>query len=127
MGVPLHRGIVHSLYGVYWSFTCISLLFSRMTHAERLQHVRQKCVEANPQILKGEWDAGIGSQPECWIPRDIRLADVLLALQTHLTSSTVMSVCGRICFGDDVSWNMRKDSLDDQSEETISFLHSLLV
>jgi len=61
--------------------------------------------------------------------RPIRLADVLLACHiSHIKhckkgyESNWKLLCFEICF----FWNWAKNDLNDQSEETISFLHELL-
>lgn len=159
-----------------------------LTHQQRLEAIRQKIVEANPEIMelkfgcwlwmnatnlaqplmklcyinnpieypdgnagcrfideKGnvkffhdmhEWDI-TGDEPEYdveIIGRPICLADVLLAASK--VKLFVASNGGLCQWTEDENrygemrafalWNLRKDSLDAQSEECISFLHSLL-
>lgn len=154
--------------------------------AEQLAAIRQKCIEANPEIVELKfgcallrpssgrpykviedmtWGANtkevwINSVPfgsmslplrvnkeealrgipddngEVWriIGRPIRLADVLLAMgmrrpmrgMIYCTSDGVLidfenrKESGAV-------WNLRADDLDQQSDETISFIHSLLI
>jgi hypothetical protein len=88
----------------------------------KLEAVRQKCVEANPEIARGEWDHDI----DRWIARDIRLADVLQAYEQDFPKDyswhSEDDVLARIV----THYDLRSDSLDAQSPETIDFLHSLL-
>lgn len=68
------------------------------------------------------------------IGRPIRLADVLLALNRKSNTSGYWAVDTTGAWLDMrksvrhimSEWNLRKDSLDEQSEETISFLYELL-
>lgn len=125
-----------------------------------LELIRQKCIEANPDIVeclscKGQGftsehdvpashNGGDGSCETCPVqvqcidcsatgkiePRPIRLADVLLAIKKDgfsLSSDGIFlenidyetyKECG--------AWNLRKDDLNEQSEETINFLAELL-
>ncbi|HEV7282329.1 MAG TPA: hypothetical protein VGN57_19155 [Pirellulaceae bacterium] len=116
---------------------------SSMTHSEKLEAVRQKCVEANPAIEKHtccECDALLGEFvpcPDCGSEnsfmdvREPRLADMLLAYQHakerqgnwndndwRVFIYPLLQAVG--------GWNLSKDSLDAQSPETISFLYDLL-
>jgi len=71
--------------------------------------------------------------------RPIRLADVLLAMQdiwrTRYNSSEVSDKWkelakakeGELLYAIVFQWNLKDDNLDHQSEETIEFLHKLLV
>ena len=88
---------------------------------EKLEALKKRIIEANPEIdkptfikeLQGEF-GGLGFHG-----RPIRLSDVLIAAKAlpdyghHLAE--IVSF-----------WHLPHDSLDDQSEETISFLHALL-
>lgn len=70
------------------------------------------------------------------IGRPIRLADVLLAIKEPEDKVYCVAVCGRFywSYADSDShyistgaqWNLRKNSLDDQDEPTIDFIHSIL-
>jgi hypothetical protein len=58
------------------------------------------------------------------IGRTIRLADILLAMKENDASPLQMHdfLC-RVVYG---KWNLRTDDLDQQSEETLTFIHSIL-
>lgn len=64
--------------------------------------------------------------------RDIRLADVLLALELKFKKNEYIRKFRPLLGPTDqekeakTRWNLRKDSLTEQSDETIDFLHSLL-
>lgn len=69
------------------------------------------------------------------IGRPIRLADVLVAIGDLSNEAVVLDTKGRITdiktatsngFHGAVSWNLLLDDLTLQSEETITFIHSLL-
>lgn len=101
-----------------------------LSHQQRLEAVRAKIVEAN---LNGDWrESTCGRCGTCsskFNVRPIRLTDVLLASQA--ADGTGINQFGWffMLLEDDVEcpqWNLRRDSLDDQSEETISFLHQVL-
>jgi hypothetical protein len=111
---------------------------------EKLELIRQKCIEANPEIAipcgcpKGGmyWDGQ--ACEKCggteYKSRPIRLADVLLAIPTDGIEWSMKKdrVGLRQSLGfkkeptDWVHWNLRKDDLNKQSEETIDFLAGLL-
>ena len=96
-----------------------------------LEIIRQKCIEANPEPYKN-------------LVRDnatnfatIRLADVLLAIYTKLAreenikSERIRGMQQRNRYGALVDvlldkYDLRKDDLNDQSEETITFIAQLL-
>ncbi|HEY9826378.1 MAG TPA: hypothetical protein V6D19_13095 [Stenomitos sp.] len=64
--------------------------------------------------------------------RPIRLADVLVAIENIKNDDVYHNALLSLCEGDEVGntdklWNLRKDSLDEQSEECILFLKELLV
>lgn len=97
--------------------------------------IRQKCVEANPEIEI--WEEG-DNVPDV---RPIRLADVLLAIgkidRLNVDVPQVVFVSARGYFSMltvqhtiDVNygkqWNLQKDSLEEQDEETLAFLADLL-
>ena len=91
----------------------------------KLEAVRQKCVEANP-----DKDCPLESSRNHCVAHAIRLADVLLALQpiARKVETDFSSVDGLSLHSTSGSstWNLRKGYLDEQSPETIDFLHSLL-
>lgn len=97
-----------------------------------LEIIRKACIIANPDIQywNERWE-----QVEF---REIRLADVLLALDINSTdkrwnisvSSNLIRIerLGIIEFSDVVCiWELKNDNLELQSEETIKFLADLLV
>lgn len=114
-----------------------------MTHQEKLEAIRKACVAANPEIIVEGRESGI-TPCACWwhknYPPDgnkyrpIRLADVLLALHeaprtknvgiTTLVGSMVLESFTK----DDLrkEWNLYKDSLEEQSKETVAFIYDLL-
>ncbi len=112
-----------------------------MSTQEQLKAIRQKCVEANREIVAPHW-----SKPHEGVPlfqsfdaddgklyRPIHLADVLLAAN-HIKLWLWVTEQGRFNLhpqGGEIAtgpaWNLRADSLDQQSPETIAFLHSLLL
>lgn len=71
--------------------------------------------------------------PEKILGRPIRLTDVLLAIDAKGDPrGNYVKVNGRLggAWGEyikEISWNLRKDSIDDQDEVTISFLYEVLV
>ena len=65
-----------------------------------------------------------GEQHNIGACRPIRLADVLLAMrEVKRYSLTVLTL---LTIADNRRWNLRADDLEHQSDETISFIHSLL-
>lgn len=58
--------------------------------------------------------------------REIRLADVLLAMKSLKERKWTDQAWLITGSKDDCNWNLLKDSLTDQSEETIEFLYELL-
>lgn len=99
---------------------------------QQLTLIRQKCIEANPEIAERRLDA-----EKTWdgatvniFDNKIRLADVLSALENtshyleinQLGHFTFKGVTG----GEWGEWNLRKDDLTEQSDETILFLYDLL-
>jgi len=117
-----------------------------MTHDEKLSAIRAKIVEANPEIdsQKGEhtfylrrfcdgcncqkFEAKALEKCPYLRCREIRLADVLLAspdVEIRLSKPIVLFV--DYDKHTDAQWNLRQDSLDSQSPETIDFLFSLLI
>lgn len=63
--------------------------------------------------------------------RPIRLADVLLAIEHQINNISlngpIFDRAAEIPMADILNrWNLRKDSLEDQSEETIEFLYPIL-
>lgn len=63
--------------------------------------------------------------------RPIRLSDVLTTLRgKNIEWGTFSKIIVVLCCGGNRAagkpWNLRKDSLDDQSPETLQFIHSIL-
>jgi hypothetical protein len=120
-----------------------------MNQKQQLDLIRQKCIEANPEIegkLHAQWGcpkhdpSAFKKQLHCTCvkvnARPIRLADVLLAMHTI---SVYVGDDGQFYqfdgFTDDgghalqsktIAWNLRKDRLNEQSDECIRFLADLL-
>ena len=105
----------------------------------KLQEVKQKIIEANPEIEVRNTSVKIPEPFSGLINyRDttIRLADVLLAIRKHYTITFSVNALGEFeqrMFINNAwiiksvsNWNLSKDSLDEQSEETISFLWEIL-
>jgi hypothetical protein len=115
-----------------------------------LDLIRQKCIEANPEIRTSRFRCLCAENGRCSykdhnrVGREVRLADVLLAMNKKLNDEASGAV---IIAGDDGTfgivytdrpgyekyvnwqseeWNLREDDLTKQSEETISFLYDLL-
>lgn len=115
-----------------------------MTSSTHLESIRGACIEANPEIEKQkcvmcgyvDCDRSTTGCP-AYIGRPIRLADILIALETYSILGGwqfMVDVCGDFYALPDGNnpqiksrWNLRKDNLEDQSEECLAFLASLLV
>jgi hypothetical protein len=102
-----------------------------------LDLIRQKCIEANPKIARRK----VCDEEVCAIDLNIRLADVLLAVQKLGSEQLWIGASIRdgyacwlgvddnnaiISFAEDKSWNLREDDLTKQSPETLAFLADLL-
>jgi hypothetical protein len=97
------------------------------TQEQKLADIRAACIKANSEIqdwckkhdgkTDGCFSCGMSSRP-------IRLADVLLAIP-QIESPIETQLTHRIQVV--LRWNLRKDRLEDQSPETLDFIHSLLV
>ena len=101
-----------------------------------LEKIRAKCIEVNPEIV--EYHPGDRLRTDGWV-RTIRLADVLLAIYAQspanktlitLESDGQFVVTSYDNAGKKMelgpTWNLRKDSLEDQSPECITFISSIL-
>lgn len=119
----------------------------------KLKLIREKCIEANPQIE----DRLFCDKYQTFSPKDfcdeclrlvapIRLADVLLALQNTVKDVdepiiTVAQSGGFVALDvatetwefarsedkdEIVEWNLHADDLEKQSEQTVEFLYNLL-
>jgi len=116
---------------------------SSATRDKKLAAIRAVCIKANPAIQIGEplkllWNTGEVRTP--FSP--IRLADVLLAIRKFVPGDFVeFGLAGEkihrwryACYQlagagrtpDECLWNLRADSLDEQDDTCINFLHSLL-
>ena len=139
------KGLDHlSSFFTVQPFPIINEYFDPMTRQQQIQAIREKCIEANPEIDICEW-SGLPYQ-HCACKdisrhnRPIRLADILLAInQLQGDGSYVISDAGIFAFFKaegaridkalkvlECSYNLRADSLESQSDETVDFLHSLL-
>lgn len=93
-----------------------------MTHQEKLKAVYRKIVEAAEPKRQLAFDMG----------KDPSIADVLLGFVKSNDGILRVDQHGFFELSDEEGeelgppWNLRQDSLDDQSEEMISFLHQLL-
>lgn len=104
------------------------------TREEQIALVRQKCIEANSDFLVGPC-LGCARKGKAHLlalrpdQRPIRLADVLLALD-GLRKNEPYSKTQRnfeaVTLGYTKGWNLRKDDLIEQSDETIEFIATLL-
>ena len=119
-----------------------------MNTPDLLEKIRAKVILAVPELAYECDCEATESNPEAVcknalsnIPcRPIRLADVLLAIDKvvggyayavsedgHILLQHKVDELGRITFeGTGVYWNLRKDSLEDQSPEVINFISSIL-
>lgn len=113
-----------------------------MAHQQKLEAVWQACIKANPEIVNGSIGMMTkdGYAVERITTREIRLADVLLAMN-GCTKALYYGIvpaagCGYARFvyqdenagsfmGDEPVWWLDQ-SLERQSEETISFLYDVL-
>lgn len=111
---------------------------------EKLEAVRAACVKANPDIVVDEIGHENGEQaPEIErVYREVRLADVLLAIQEEsgahaLPSEEDGGSTESMKYNAQVwrdrrwsetlyGWNLRRDDLTEQSDECIDFLYQLL-
>ncbi len=110
-----------------------------MTNLQKIEVIRAKCIEANPEIKKRRYAIGRGEDfyTSKYILPTIHIADVLVAIQhTPKTSKLVIDDYG--VFWDmntlknstlqekSFAWNLLKDDLTLQSEETINFIYDLI-
>ncbi len=146
-----------------------------MNH-NKLKEIREKCIEANPEIVELKF----GCELKIWVQKDwkkqhpfpddmelkramfvgvedsqymvyaekekmalrhtkkvfdreykiigrpIHLADVLLVIEPIAIKRDLSDLLLKFIIGSDYMWNLKDDNLDNQSEETINFIHSLL-
>lgn len=94
---------------------------------EQIAAIRAKCIEAHPEIDHIQ-EAAPGRSEALIDGRPIRLADVLLAWETkyeELPDQTIGRGMEQL-WSIYCKWSLRADDLDQQSDETISFIHDLL-
>lgn len=96
-----------------------------MTHQQKLEAIRAACVKANPDIVVDEIGHENGEQaPEIErVYREVRLADVLLAVKPHYTNHDYDNDRDRQMVD---LWNLHKDDLTEQSDEFVDFAYQLL-
>src|SRR4051794_5948444 len=103
-----------------------------------IETIRKACIAANPLIVL--WNEQtyrkLAADTGEMVEDDIRLADVLLAIEEATTESSFFVDCqggihewfspkGRLDLRTVGRWNLHKD-LEDQSEETLAFVARLL-
>jgi hypothetical protein len=92
-----------------------------------LEEVRAKVIEAVPEIARKYYDDGTYR-----FERTVRLSDVLRAMTKDWHREPPLNTF--VFFGNQKNdllcvvslWNLRADSLDDQSQGCIDFLYSVL-
>ena len=99
-----------------------------MNKLQNIEVIRRACVAANPEIEQGYWvggDNALYDPHPSWVNEPIiRLADVLEAARKvgyNSTEDWLAVITGII-----TRYDLRKDSLTDQSDETLQFLADLL-
>ena len=100
-----------------------------MTRDKQLIGIREVCIKVNPGLKPA---SAPKNDSQAHTVRPIRLADVLLAMKTkYVDKGYIFGVPawikhgGELLFGSYL-WNLREDSLDKQSDETIDFIFNLL-
>jgi hypothetical protein len=101
-----------------------------MERQEQIELIRQKCIGANPE----KWEPCIHCKKlnrhldKCidQRPPTIRLADVLLAISDPAVIITSHKGEFRHMGVEAAYWNLRKDDLTEQSDETLALLAELL-
>jgi hypothetical protein len=106
-----------------------------MTIEEKIQAIRQMCIEANPEILTKHLNCQncfrLHGFCRCVVSafitdRPIRLADVLLAMSDPRLIITSHKGEFRFEGQESAYWNLREDDLTKQSPDTLDFLFTLL-
>lgn len=100
-----------------------------MTRQDKLAAIREACIRANPEKSWTRSSAIFGVVAE-----SVSLADVLLAIGDKLATELDSIVATPIgngslkidCDHTRAYWNLRLDSLDDQDDPTVDFIHQLL-
>lgn len=87
-----------------------------MNKDQKLEEIRKACIAANPNKTL-EHDC-------CLTVFPFTLSDVLLAINNHVES--MENAQDGNWWNIIIRWNLRKDDLRDQSEETMNFIHSLI-
>ncbi len=92
------------------------------THKEKAAEIRRICITANSEIGDGE-DCNVCGKS---FHRKIRLADIVLATIKSMDGKSkgeVKEVMLQFAY----LWDCFHDSLEEQDEPTVSFLHGLLI
>lgn len=127
-----------------------------MTKPEKIEEIRRAVIAVNPEIAgtcSGCGKTNPQKSDQCELkgldhvnvhPRSVRLADVLLALQKHKAQSAIQDYGCFMLYREEestesiewheispsslkrVHWNLLRDSLEDQDEPTINFIHELI-
>lgn len=100
----------------------------------KLQELKDKIIEANPDIIdacdyhfeKGTTEDVMKSN--C-CRRTIRLADILIAIHKKKISGLFFSILySEFVLGKKfITWNLKKNDLSLQEKEIINFLHEMLI
>ena len=104
----------------------------------KIETIIEKCIEANPSTLGRACDCHDRLCEMCVLGRTvannnliIRLADVLLAI--NIIGAYSIGADGRFIFEGEwigspfaVTWNLKDNDLENQSENTIDFIYDLL-
>ena len=96
-----------------------------MTHQDKIQKIREKCIEANPEIneiILPDYPNGRH--------RTIRLADVFLALKS-LDPKTFQETLKDLVIGIEngkkiMFWNLKDDNIENQTPPTVNLILNLL-
>lgn len=99
---------------------------------QQIQTIREACIKANRfSMLHGAYcGKHKGTEPETCelcrktVFREVRLADVLLAMDNAVGGDTEKIKKNLIALYD--LWRLTKDDLRSQSKETIEFIYNLL-
>lgn len=107
--------------------------------ANKIEDIRKKCIEANPFDMGENHECVECNSRLCVCPwrndsgnktdylRPIRLADVLLVLRNEVPKFHQQVVLGTEGATKTIGmWNLKDNNLENQSEETINFIHGLL-
>jgi hypothetical protein len=95
------------------------VMASEPSAKEMAEYIRQRCIEANPDITKRHYTE------ECIkkFGYPIHLADVINALQMqhqeYIPDATISTLC-------QAYWNLRTDDLGEQSDDKIEYIYKLL-